>query len=520
MLDTAIVGGGLCGLALASDLQARGCDYALFEARPRLGGRIMSVDCETAGMALDLGPSWFWPDTQPRITRLVAELGLNSIVQHDSGTVLRLLDPDKKPESVEIEGVHGGARRIDGGTARLAEALAARVPSERVHLEHELIAVRDRGDHAELELRHGDAKFRIPARRVVLALPPRLLEEYVSFEPALDATLNSAMRETPTWMAEAAKVGVGFKRAFWREAGNSGNAFSTHEQAALGEIFDACSADLEHAALGGFVALTPTLRALFNVGMPMLIRSQLVHFFGDEAEQGVQHFQDWTTEVYTCSTLDREPLLKHPEYGNALLQQPYWNGRLYFGGAETADASGGYMEGALDAAARLLQALSQTAPSAIKLSPRNTESVERFGQWVQAQRPRAAETYRGNLNRGLASQLKTQLTQRALLETAEGVYREALRELGQLTFDASDARVERGRSELTPQVLAPFRGFNEALLDEAVRFNRSSCAISNFPEEHEPPADYVSAIRLDLAAAWREFAISANALLLDKRGQL
>ena len=37
MLDVAIVGSGLCGLALAESLQAQGVDYAMFEARQRAG---------------------------------------------------------------------------------------------------------------------------------------------------------------------------------------------------------------------------------------------------------------------------------------------------------------------------------------------------------------------------------------------------------------------------------------------------------------------------------------------------
>ncbi|MGE5319414.1 MAG: amine oxidase, partial [Hyphomicrobiaceae bacterium] len=69
---------------------------------------------------------------------------------------------------------------------------------------------------------------------------------------------------------------------------------------------------------------------------------------------------------------------------------------------------------------------------------------------------------------------------------------------------------------LTPAVLAPFEGFNAALLQQIVQFNRSSCALSNFPDEHDPGQDYRDAITRDLAAAWREFAINANAILLGK----
>ena len=60
MLDTAIVGGGLCGLVLARSLRRQGRVVALFEARPRLGGRILSVTGASSGLAMDLGPTWYW----------------------------------------------------------------------------------------------------------------------------------------------------------------------------------------------------------------------------------------------------------------------------------------------------------------------------------------------------------------------------------------------------------------------------------------------------------------------------
>ncbi|HOX69981.1 MAG TPA: NAD(P)/FAD-dependent oxidoreductase, partial [Burkholderiaceae bacterium] len=68
MLDVAIIGGGLCGLALAHSLQARGSDWRLYEARERLGGRVLTAKASD-GTPVDLGPTWFWPDSQPAITR-------------------------------------------------------------------------------------------------------------------------------------------------------------------------------------------------------------------------------------------------------------------------------------------------------------------------------------------------------------------------------------------------------------------------------------------------------------------
>ena len=102
-------------------------------------------------------------------------------------------------------------------------------------------------------------------------------------------------------MAAQAKVVISYDRPDWREAGQSGNAFVTHEQAVIGEIFDACDSTATKAALGGFLALSPELRQSFAAGLPMLMGSQMVQVFGAALEHGEQHYQDWATEPYTCS---------------------------------------------------------------------------------------------------------------------------------------------------------------------------------------------------------------------------
>ena len=54
---------------------AAGADFQLFEARDRLGGRILTVDDTGAPSddGFDLGPAWIWPRVQPALAALVSE---------------------------------------------------------------------------------------------------------------------------------------------------------------------------------------------------------------------------------------------------------------------------------------------------------------------------------------------------------------------------------------------------------------------------------------------------------------
>lgn len=513
MHDTIIVGGGLSGLMLAYTLHKEGRPFMLYEARPRLGGRINTVKSETTGAALDLGPTWLWPEQQPRLVSLIGELGLTSFPQHDTGTVLRLKEADGKLESSENETLYGGAQRLEGGMIALIDALAALIPPDNIKLGQVLTDVEERGEHLALRFRCGDETSTIEARRVALTIPPRLVAEQVSFKPALPDEVKQAMQNTQTWMAAEAKALIAYPKAFWRDAGLSGNGSSEHEQAVLGEVFDACDADAAKAALGGFIALSPEQRQNFQFGLPMLIRSQLIQFFGTDAEHGELQFQDWAQEPYTCSQLDLTQAFTQPTYGNPLLQQPYWYHKLYLGGTETSRFGGGYLEGALDAAARI-HAQFTVAPCLH--TPENRRCVIRFSDWVNTYRADAMSFYQRYLNQRLAEQQREQLTQLSLLATVDEIYKKAMLVVEELPFVTEMESVVNGRSDLTPHLLSPFMGFNETLLAAAVEFNRSSCAISNFELEHKPSDAYIDTIRRDLAATWREFALNVNTLLVKR----
>ena len=312
---------------------------------------------------LDLGAGWFWPETQPLISALVKQLELESYPQHDEGAVLHLREADKKTERLEDQRLYDGARRLHGGMSMLVEAMARDLPPGAVNLRHRLRRLCDRGDHVELIFDVDGSSPVLAAKQVVLAMPPRLLRETVEFAPALDEPLDRALRGAETWMAAQAKVAIEIAAPFWRARGLSGSAYVTHEQAILGEIFDACDLKNSLVAIGGFLALGPDLRESFSAGLPILLASQLGAVFGADVECLATHYKDWAQEPLTCSMADRngEPSDQAHDVGNPMLRRALWDKKLYFAGSETSARNAGYIEGALDAARRVDRALATLA---------------------------------------------------------------------------------------------------------------------------------------------------------------
>jgi monoamine oxidase len=364
MLDVAIIGAGLSGLSLAAQLHQRGYSLAVFEARDRIGGRILSLPADAGKAAspfgFDLGPSWIWPEAQPYLAEFVRRSGVGVYEQWQQGGSLYMAQRDAPPEPYFDEGAYAGANRVDGGAYHLVEVLLQTLPGHALKLNQRLTGIIDQGDHVALQFSSSAGDSMLEAKRVVMTIPPRLLADAITFQPVLDEDLTALMRQTPTWMAGHAKAVVRYGRPFWRHANLSGNGFAIYPGAALREIFDACSSDHQVAALSGFFGLPAAVRGQHREDLENMVVAQLTHMFGPEAATPEQVLlKDWSDDPFTAAAQDHAPLSHHPQYGHPRLQAAQWNDKLYFGGTETAGQYGGYLEGALESAARVARDLTR-----------------------------------------------------------------------------------------------------------------------------------------------------------------
>ena len=345
--DTLIVGGGLAGLSLAAELNRAEHDFQLVEARDRFGGRILTESFD--GGHFDLGPAWFWPG-QPRIAALIDRLGLTPFDQFSDG---ELLFEDERGVVQRGRGYASmqGSLRLRGGFGNLIHALQTTLPAQRLHTSTPIIKISKTETGIAAQSAGGMA---INAKRAVLALPSRLAATFC-FAPDLPAPAFAAMTETATWMAGQAKAIAIYENAFWRDAGLSGDVMSRHGP--MVEMHDASPARGGPSALFGFIGMPAHTRSDEKL-LREHVLIQLTRLFGDAAASPIELLiKDWAYDPHTSTHLDQQPLFAHPQYGVPSDLAGLWGGALVFGGTESASQFGGYLEGALEAAENVFEAL-------------------------------------------------------------------------------------------------------------------------------------------------------------------
>ncbi|ARV75300.1 flavin monoamine oxidase family protein [Vibrio campbellii] len=359
--DFIIIGGGLSGLYTAAYLEKTGHSYLLLEARSRLGGRIISsssLAAHSQSDQFDLGPSWFWPNMNHRVMRLVDNLSLPILEQYETGDMLIEQSGQAGIRQVSNQFFSSPqSMRVSGGMAQLVAGVTKLLNPENIKYEHQVHAVsHNEAQGYSVDVIHQAEQLTLESENIIFALPHRLIANNIRFTPALPETALNALDKTPTWMAAHAKFFAIYDRPFWRENGLSGYANS--QVGPLVEIHDA-SAENGHAALFGFIGYDAQTRAkLGATELKTMAVEQLARLFGPEAYNVTEvKLLDWSKEAYTAVEKDHTMPTHHPRYGlNASLTHLSQQG-MYFAGTESAKEFGGFIEGALEAAESVIEQL-------------------------------------------------------------------------------------------------------------------------------------------------------------------
>ena len=362
-VPVAIIGGGLSGLYAAYLLEKKGVDYVLLEARPTLGGRIVTAratDPNTAQITdntngFDLGPSWFWPEYQQQLARLIDELQLESFAQSEEGDMLVERSPNEPAMRTHGYKSAPPSMRLKGGMATLIDALYQRLDATRILTNQKVCQLHNTGHYIEITSEDESGQVAAcqtqqwQAQHVLLALPPRLAEESIIFEPALPTNLTTQWRGTATWMAPHAKYLTVYDSPFWQQQGLSGSARSG--QGPMVEIHDASVVD-GNGALFGFIGVPAAARQTVSADvLKQHCRAQLVRLFGAQAESPqAEYLKDWAQEPFTATAADANSDGQHATAPISKALSGVWANSLTGIGSEWSAQFPGYIAGAIDAA--------------------------------------------------------------------------------------------------------------------------------------------------------------------------
>lgn len=337
-----IIGGGLSGLTLAYRLAKSGIGATIIEARGRLGGRILTTGSNEE-VAIDMGATWLGKKHRA-LYRLLQELGLDIHEQYMGERAFYEPISTSPPQLVTLPPNEEPSYRIKGGSSRLIDSLAQTLSNENILTGEAVLSIRLSGKECIIETTTRE----ITADFTVTTLPPKLLVESVSFDPALPENLVGIAKKTHTWMAESIKFGISYSKPFWRGERNSGTLFSN--TGPIPEMYDHSATDGSGFALKGF--LKEAYHSVSAEERKRLVFEKLEKMYGDEAHDYLSYRETvWRHEPFTFSEY-REPIIPHQNKGNPIYEKTFWDGKLIISGSETAEAFPGYMEGAVQSANR------------------------------------------------------------------------------------------------------------------------------------------------------------------------
>ena len=126
--DVAVVGAGFAGIVAARELQRKGIDVVVLEARDRVGGRVLNEPIGD-GKVVEVGGQWVGPG-QDRLYALAREVGVETYPTHSEGENLIEFRGDLKRYKGTIPRINAAVLADVGQAQAKLDRLAKRVDVE------------------------------------------------------------------------------------------------------------------------------------------------------------------------------------------------------------------------------------------------------------------------------------------------------------------------------------------------------------------------------------------------------
>lgn len=343
--EVVIVGSGIAGLAAARLLSRSGVDGIVLEARDRVGGRVHSHTI--GGGAVDLGATWFWPN-ENELQSLMQEYEIRAFLQPDAEELL-YVQRGLRIHRLANTMMTGESYRFVGGAQSLPLAIAADLPAGSIHLNSPVHGI-EIGPMSVTIAARGET---YTADHVIVAVPPPLAVEQITFVPPLPESLLAVARHTAVWMGGMIRAIAIYDRPFWRDEGLSGLVLS--EEGPFRELHDHSAFDDSLFAIFGFAPAESMVDADDGHIKDALVR-QLVDIYGSVAARPtLVTSTNWADECYTSPRT--QVTSSTSTYGHPVFTNVVPGSRIHWASTETADAFGGHIEGAIRAGIRAARAI-------------------------------------------------------------------------------------------------------------------------------------------------------------------
>jgi monoamine oxidase len=346
MKDCIIIGAGLSGLATAYFLKKQGIQATILEAQPRYGGRIKTIYSPDGQTPMEMGATWFGNQHQ-HLMPFLEKLGVAYFPQFTRGIALFETMSFAPPQQFDVPASEEPYFRIKNGTETVIKALVEAVGAANIVLNEPIERIENTGNTVILK-----GKTTVyEAKKVILAAPPKVLLQHIHFAPQLPDALIQVMQTTQTWMAESIKFAVEYAKPFWKEKGFSGTIYS--QVGPITEMYDHSNAAENGFSLMGF--LQGSAIEYSKEEREKMVINQLTKLLGTAASD-YRFYEDscWANEPMT-HVASADFIRPHQNNGHPFFAKSHWDNKLFFAGTETSNVYGGYMDGAICAAKRVVR---------------------------------------------------------------------------------------------------------------------------------------------------------------------
>lgn len=406
-MTVGIVGAGVAGLRAAQLLERAGVEIALFDARRRIGGRLMTCELpdgtryeaggewidadqrrtlawlEELGARVDSPHQWpglvwyedelcpenvLWPDAQQAEQRLYAivksdefaEGHLSDLLDTIAGTPRARWWLEARIRSDEGEDTNRiGRRSWTRAQSVYADREAGAMSAHRVEggwSEALRSALKSLRANPELDLQLKAVEdLGVQVRleffgherlfdRTLLTLPPTVLKE-IRFEPESPRQWGAIQI---SGMARAIKVAMFFRRPFWKDRNQSGRLMAPLP---FQQVWDGTMGSTP--VLNAYICGDEAEKVLASANPYRLLIQALCQVWPEAAAHYIDGcIHDWVNDTFALgafSYLSAEAALDMPVRLGAA------HGRVHFAGEHTAIEWTGFIEGALESAERAVK---------------------------------------------------------------------------------------------------------------------------------------------------------------------